>query len=211
MEKIIKSLRVFTSFVILLLALSLQSACNNQKNASCLSEIEHADSVANETDSIIVLSDSLLNALQDSTEYLSMRLNDDRVVYAEISKHNFQDNLFCIVRDNILVDSFRVGSNGWIYGIYKSRNDNIIYVLSVGGTGRQAFIGKLNLKTKIQKFVKYDAYGFCDLIDGKNKYIIQCKTNPMHSEEMISYQWTDTVDRNFKFINSSDTTEVICE
>lgn len=151
------------------------------------------------------------NDFQDyrNSQSISVTLENEICVYAEKIDGDYA--IIYLTSDDETIDSFRVESNNTIEKLYKSRNDSIVYLLSYGGSASCGMVTRINILTKTYSFNDYEAWGYSGCKQIGDYYVISCKTNPMHSDELISYQWTDTLNSDFELIHSSDTIEIQCE
>lgn len=117
--------------------------------------------------------------------------------------------LVTVYKDDVVADTFRINTNGNTDKIFRHNSDSIVYVVSFGGSARVGYVTKVNFVAKTFEYLEYEAWGYSDSELVGDKYVVSCKTNPMHSDTRDeSYQWTDTMDVNCNFISSSDTVTV---
>lgn len=139
---------------------------------------------------------------------LELTLNDSIVV---TSTDFYTEPLISVYKNQALVDTFRVRSNGSTIYLFNSKSENIFYLVSVGGSGSYSMITKVDIATKTNEMLDYISEGFLDLEQLDDGFVFFCATKPSYSDSLISYQWTDTLDLEFNFLNSSDTIKMSYE
>lgn len=139
---------------------------------------------------------------------LELTLNDSIVV---TSTDCYTEPLISVYKNQALVDTFRVSSNGSTIYLFNSKAENIFYLVSVGGSGSYSMITKVDIATKTNEMLDYISEGFLDLEQLDDGFVFFCATKPSYSDSLISYQWTDTLDLEFNFLNSSDTIKMSYE
>lgn len=139
---------------------------------------------------------------------LELTLNNSIVV---TSTDCYTEPLISVYKNQALVDTFRVRSNGCTIYLFNSKSENIFYLVSVGGSGSYSMITKVDIATKTNEMLDYISEGFLDLEQLDDGFVFFCATKPSYSDSLISYQWTDTLDLEFNFLNSSDTIKMSYE
>lgn len=140
---------------------------------------------------------------------LELTLNDSVVVTS--TDHCSLEPLISVYKNQALVDTFHVRSNGSTLYLFNSKSENMFYLVSVGGSGSYSMITKVDIATKTNEMLDYISEGFLDLEQLDDGFVFFCATKPSYSDSLISYQWTDTLDLEFNFLNSSDTIKMSYE